>query len=132
MLTVVVIGVAAAVLLTLIAIAYADRRTTLGQQQYDPGLAALKRLVADNPRNADMRVKLSLFLSRQRRFREAVDALDSAIEIAPTRSDARYHRALAYIQLGRRADAEEDLRWIRANSDSVYYKTAANGLIRRD
>ncbi len=132
MFAVVVIGAATAVLLALIAIAYADRRTALGQQQYNPGLTALRKLVADNPRNADMRVKLSLLLSRQRRFREAVDALDSAIEIAPTRSDARYHRALAYIQLGRRTAAEEDLRWIRANSDSVYYKTAANGLLRRD
>jgi tetratricopeptide (TPR) repeat protein len=129
--TVLLIGIVGATFSILLALFYLERRTAVMRLRYDPALTALRKLLTHNPRDADAHVKLSLMLARQRRFKEAIAALDSALEIAPDRADAHYHRALANLQMGKRDEAEKDLQWIRARTDNPYYKTATQQLIRR-
>ena len=51
------------------------------------------------------------------RFKEAVEAFDRAVKISPKRASFRINRGLAYVALGRYAEAEEDFRVADASSN---------------
>jgi tetratricopeptide (TPR) repeat protein len=75
-------------------------------------VAALKRVLAEDPKSADAHVLLGIAyrgLGTQEMLAEAIAELRQAIDLDPTLMPARFYLAHLYLDLGRPARAKEEL-----------------------
>ena len=72
--------------------------------------ALLRKAMALDARHAKARVQLGILLSEQRRWREAIEALKSAIALEPDLAQAHFRLAQAYRRTGQAALADGSWR----------------------
>ncbi len=71
------------------------------------GLAEYRRRIQRDPKNADLRVRMSLLLRTLHRFEESLEAVRGAYDIRPTDPEVLMFRAFAEHDFGDRAIAEK-------------------------
>src|SRR5262249_36489618 len=69
-----------------------------------------REVLKDDPNNADLYDGLGSSLLMQGRPKDAVEPFDKAVKMSPKKASFRINRGLAYMELSRYADAEEDFR----------------------
>jgi tetratricopeptide (TPR) repeat protein len=78
------------------------------EHRFDPAIAALRGIVAENPRMAEVWAQLADVLARAGRFAEAAAAYDAALAHGPVSPDLLVARGRAQLEAGRLEDAERD------------------------
>ncbi len=78
--------------------------------RYHDAEVAYRDVMRSDPKNADLQDGLGVALIMQSKVREALDPFDKAIKLAPDKGSYRVHRAMARIELGKYAEADEDLK----------------------
>jgi peroxiredoxin len=73
-----------------------------------------RRALAADPRHFGSLADWAVVLHRQERLAEAAELYGKALAIRPDDADMRFNLALARFQLGDRAFAEQQLRWLEA------------------
>jgi len=73
-----------------------------------------RRALAADPRHFGALFDLAVLLHRQERISAAAELYGKALALDPEHADARFNLALARLQLGDRAFAERELRWLEA------------------
>jgi tetratricopeptide (TPR) repeat protein len=78
--------------------------------QYDAAIAAYRKALKDNPRNAEARNALGVIYASQGKHEQAINELMAALAIAPTASHIQNNLGYAYLLTGRNGDAMEVLK----------------------
>ncbi len=78
--------------------------------RYHDAEVAYRDVLHSDPKNADLQDGLGVSLIMQNKVREALEPFDRAVKLVPDRGAYRVHRAMARIELGKYAEAEEDLK----------------------
>lgn len=79
------------------------------ENRHETALRHLRRATAADPQFEPAWTATGTLLLKMGRLKEAKDALDCAVRLAPISAEARYQRARVQLALGRQAGAEEDL-----------------------
>src|SRR2546427_8687856 len=88
------------------------------QNDHDGGLDAVDAALRSDAKPADPYLNSGVLLLKLGRTSDALGRLSTAIEKDPHSAEAFYHRARAYLELGKPAEAEKDL--VRALSVARY------------
>jgi choline-sulfatase len=78
------------------------------EHRFEPAIAALRGIVAENPRMAEVWAQLAEVLGRAGRFAEAAAAYDAALAHGPVSPDLLVARGRAQLEAGRLEEAERD------------------------
>ena len=76
---------------------------------------AYRDALKSDPKNSDLYDGLGVSQLAQGKLKEALDALDRAIRLAPEKAAYRIHRAIARTEASRYAEAEEDFKWAESS-----------------
>jgi tetratricopeptide (TPR) repeat protein len=76
--------------------------------------ALLRKAASLDARHAKARVQLGILLSEQRRWREAIQALQAAVALEPDLAQAHFRLAQAYRRTGQGALADRELATFEA------------------
>jgi Flp pilus assembly protein TadD len=87
----------------------ADWRALIGAGRLDEAVGALTAYLASSPRDADALHDLGVALGRKKRFAEAAEHFQQAVDIEPGRHETWRNLARALEDAGRAADAEAAL-----------------------
>ncbi len=79
---------------------------------------AYREVLKDDPNNPDLYDGLGSSLLMQGRVKESVDFFDRAVKISPKKAGYRINRGLAYMELARYADSEQDFQVADASSNA--------------
>lgn len=82
----------------------------LHEGRYTDAETAYRDVIRSDPKNPEIHDGLGVSLLMQGKFRESIDPFDRAIKLAPDQGRYRVHRGMARTQLGKYAEAEEDLK----------------------
>ena len=91
----------------------------------DKALKEYEALSRDEPKNPDFRLRLSQIYQEKRRFRDAREQLDKALELAPDSMEIRYNGALLYQSEGKTGQAIAEL-------ERLLEETAKDGYTQRE
>lgn len=83
--------------------------------------ALYRRALACDPSNGDAHLRLGIVLGDLKHYSQAVIQLKDALRLEPNASQAHYHLAVLYTQMGRTADAKAEydkVRQIQAAKDT--------------
>jgi tetratricopeptide (TPR) repeat protein len=78
---------------------------------------AYREVLKDDPDNPDLYDGLGSSLLMQGKIKDALEQFDKAVKISPKKASYRINRGLAYMELARYADAEEDFRVADASTN---------------
>jgi tetratricopeptide (TPR) repeat protein len=70
----------------------------------------LKRSVGLDPNYADARLQLGILFADQRRYQDAIQQFQRAIQVQPNLTTAHYHLAQCYLRTGNQARAKSELQ----------------------
>ena len=93
--------------------------------QYDAAIAAYRKALKDNPRNAEARNALGVIYASQGKHEQAINELMAALAIAPTASHIQNNLGYAYLLTGRNGDAMEVLK-VAAGMDPANQRVREN------
>lgn len=82
----------------------------LHEGRYTDAETAYRDVIRSDPKNPEVHDGLGVALLMQGKFRESIDPFDRAIKLAPDQGRYRVHRGMAWTQLGKYVEAEEDLK----------------------
>ncbi len=90
----------------------------------DKAIETTRSLIVIEPNNAGRYYQLGVLLSADKKIEAAVDAFTAAVTINPQYANARYLRALSYMELDKRDDAVADLQVVQGlNPDNAEIAT---------
>lgn len=84
--------------------------TLVKREKYDEAIEVLKRTVALNPKDVEALIHLGGTYILTKKYELAVETYTKVIELDPSNRDAYEGRANAYWQLGKKKEAEVDLK----------------------
>ena len=93
--------------------------------QYDAAIAAYRKALKDNPRNAEARNALGVIYASQGKHEQAINELMAALAIAPAASHIQNNLGYVYLLTGRNGDAMEALK-IAAGLDPANQRVREN------
>ena len=93
---------------------YAKGRKALDTKNWVLAVASFKKVVADNPKNADAHNLLGYSYRAMGKFDESFAAYDNALAIDPKHKGALEYSGMGYLKTNQKAKAEAQLRRLTA------------------